>query len=146
MMASLKLSKENTDVEIMYMNIERSNYVAMAFSDDKNHGKDLVFACSPSWATSVCGVYWNKEGYENEKLTDKKKLIENLRVREESSSWGVKFSLPNQITINEYKFDLEKGHYIFLSTGTVNEYKLTAPTKIMASTSKFGKKGNSEGN
>jgi len=146
MMASLKLSKENTDVELMNTNIERSNYVAMAFSDDKKHGKDLVFACSPSWTTSECGVFWNKEGYENEQLTDKTELIENLRVREKSSSWGVNFSLPNQMTINGYKFDLEKGHYIFLSTGTVNEDKLTRPTKFMASTSKFGKKGNSEDN
>ena len=153
MIVSLKLSKENTDVEITHTNLERSNYVAMAFSDDKNMGKDLVFACSPSWSSppthldDACGVFWNKEGEKkNEKLNDKEELVEILSKSDEGSLFTVKFSLPNQVTIDKNKFDLEKGHYIFLSTGTVKEEKLTRPTKFMASTSKFGKKGNSEGN
>merc|ERR1712212_373349 len=49
MMASLKLTKENTDVEITKKD-PNTSYVAMAFSDDRSMGKDLVFACSPSWS------------------------------------------------------------------------------------------------
>ena len=147
MMASLKLSKENTDVEITKSSIEKSEYIAMAFSDDKMMGKDLVFACSPSWdQDDRCGVFWNKEGYKNEKLNDKKELIEKLSVSEKDSLYTIKFSLPNQLTINENKFDLEKGHYILLSTGPVSENNLTKHTKRIASTSMFGNKTNADGN
>ena len=153
MIVSLKLSKENTDVEVTHTNLERSNYVAMAFSDDKNMGKDLVFACSPSWSTppthldGACGVFWNKEGEKkNEKLKDKEELVEILSKSDEGSLFTVKFSLPNQVTIDNNKFDLEKGHYILLATGAVNETNLKQHTAKMASTSMFGKEANSEGN
>ena len=119
----------------------------MAFSDDKMMGKDLVFACSPSWdQDDRCGVFWNKEGYENEKSSDKKELIEQLSGSEDDSVFTTKFTLPNQITIKENKFDLEKGHYILLSTGPVDKTNLKHHTTKMASTSMFGKKANSEGN
>ena len=148
MMASLKLTKENTDVEITENDPKRS-YVAIAFSDDRSMGKDLVFACSPSWSPeNVINVFWNKEGKkENEKLNDKKELPQTPSVSYEDSVITCKFSLANQLTIKGNKFDLKKGHYILLATGSVNEDTLEyhGPTK-MASTSMFGRNANSEGN
>ena len=146
MMASLKLTKENTDVEITKNDPKRS-YVAMAFSDDRLMGKDLVFACSPSWSPeNVINVFWNKEGQANEKLNDKKDLPKNPSVIYKDSLITCKFSLANQLTIKGNKFDLEKGHYILLATGSVNEDTLTYHATKMASTSMFGKNANTEGN
>ena len=130
----------------MHTNIEKSNYVAMAFSDDKNMGKDLVFACNPSWIPPRCGVYWNKEGKKKNEILNDKYQLKKLSTIKKNSLFTAKFSLPNQITIDENKFDLEKGHYILLATGPINETNLKHHTAKMASTSKFGKKTNSEGN
>ena len=84
MMTNLEMSGEKLDVKLMKSNLEASNYAAMAFSCDRKMGKDLVFACNPSWenlGSKEVRVYVNTESYTpSEFLYENDGIAQNQKV------------------------------------------------------------------
>ena len=122
----------------------------MAFSDDAKMGKDLVFACIKFIPLLFTGikVFWNPGGRTpSEPQPDQDRILINPSVRGEDGSTLCKFSLNKDVTIQDNKFDLHKGHHILLSTGPGTPTKLQYHNENkIASTSKFGKDSKQEGN
>ena len=151
MMTSLKMSGEKLGVKLMKSNIEEPNFVAMAFSDDQKMGKDLVFACSPSWMINrmikSVNAFWNKEGTsDSELLNENDDIIQNTNASFSNSVLTSSFTLGSKVTVKGTTFDFKKGHYILLATGPAGDAKLDyhGESKV-ASKSKFENHGNQKG-
>jgi len=148
MMTSLKISGEKLDAKLMKSNIEGSNFVAMAFSDDQMMGKDLVFACSPSWMEQeAVKPFWNKEGKTpSELLNENDYIIPDSDASHSNSFLTCSFTLETNATVKGTIFDFKKGHYILLATGPAGDAKLDyhGESKV-ASKSKFENYGNQKG-
>ena len=150
MITILKPSKGEVHVQLMKTNIEESNYLAMAFSDDKHMGKDVAFVCSPSWESEPrVNVFWNEPNKKNSVRTDNfTKIVvpKNVSVGFQDSKFTCSFIVDKLFTItplsSKHEFDLEKGYYILLATGPTEERSIKKHTggKI-ASNSKFRMKG-----
>ena len=144
MMTSLKMSGENLDATLMKSNIGQSHFVAMAFSDDQKMGKDLVFACSPSWMSESPTVYafLNKEGTTPSELLNRNDRM-NIIQKSGTSSYvnsffTCYFTLETNATVKGIIFDFKKGHYILLATGPAGKVNLSYHgTNKVASKSKF---------
>ena len=149
-MTSLEMSGEKLDAKLMKSNIEESNFVAMAFSADQKMGKDLVFACSPSWMNvedEMVNAFWNKEGTTpSELLNENDYLIPKSDVSYSNSFLTCSFTLGTNATVKGTIFDFKKGHYILLATGPAGDAKLNYHgVKKVASKSKFESHGNQKG-
>lgn len=150
MITSLKHVKGEVHVELMKTNLEESNYVAMAFSEDEYMGKDVAFVCSPSWESEPkVNVFWNEPNKKNSVPTENFTEIavpKNVSVSFQDSKFTCSFTVDKLFSIapssSKYKFDLEKGYYVLLATGPTEQSRIKKHTggKI-SSNSKFGIKG-----
>ena len=151
MMTSLKMSGDKVDVELIKSTSDKSDYVAMAFSDDDKMGKDLVFACNYYWTGNVdVNMFWNEGRSQPLKLENER----NDTIRSATSKYVVggggsflicKFTLEKDVTVKGNRFDFEKGHHILLATGKAKDDKLNKHDYKVASKSKFGKLENQTG-
>ena len=154
MVTTVKYTEEQVDVELTHTNLGESNYVAMAFSDDAKMGKDLVFACNYLWdflsLFTGIKVFWNPGNpgtTPSERQPDQDRILIGPSSRDVDGSTVCKFSLNKDVTIQDNKFDLHKGHHILVSTGPGKSTKLEYHNENkIASTSKFGKDLKHKGN
>ena len=124
---SFDTSKKQVSIQLYKKNMEINDYVAMAFSNDKNMGEDLVFSCTN--AASPVRIGWNKgrsgpsalpKGVEIQStsyVNDKEDFICNF-VLNETIKFVVPGSHQNEVGQNEVIFDLgEEDYFILLADG-----------------------------
>ena len=144
--------EERVYVKLTKTKLYSTQYLAMAFSDDPNMGRDLVFAFSPKWNTMIgttprigIHVFWTLyASYRVERELKLRHVLQDISHESNDSFHTVAFSLDKQIKIRDKTFNLEKGHHILLSTGQTLGNTLTYHTfeGRLASKSKITPKGN----
>ena len=144
MLVSYKIANEKIDIEVLKQQLEGSDYVAMAFSEDRNMGDDLAFVCSPSWnSASGVKVFWNQRSHNSKFLEDNGNIAQNPSINHTNGLITCAFSLGKLITIQmpseSREFDLEREHYLLLATGAVEGTGITHHNARIASKDKFGK-------
>ena len=141
----------SVDIQITGTYTDKSEYIAMAFSDTSTMGKDLVFACSWSWPfEEICKPYWNENfGGKSERINDKPypdSLFRYDCARFHDGRFSVMFQLENPVTVKGQKFNFEKGYYLLLASGVLKGDQIEKHTAKSISSVKFGIDGVIKGN
>ena len=166
MMARLKMSGDKVDVQLTSIISGEFDYVAMAFSDDDQMGKDLVFACNDWWNTKYfinVNMFWNEGRSQPSNLLKEigdtvgptptiSSSFQYIIADEKPPFLICTFTLEKEVTIRGKRFDFEEGHHILLATGKTrkdvspfSDDTLIKHDKKVASKSKFGKHENQTG-
>ena len=136
-------------VQLMKSKLEESNYVAMAFSDDRNMGDDAVFACSRAWTImDNDNNTWNQiHVFLNEEKNPSPVTLEvyTMEVVDQDSFLNCLFLVPKDLVVKGKLFDLGKGHHILLASGMTKGDELIKHDDKVASKYKFGEPGNETG-
>ena len=148
---SLKISRENIDVELVFGPSRTSPniYSVMAFSDDQKMGNDLVFGCSPKWInkeSNGVNAFWNP----SIDTTRQSELLKEEIFKNASSSYvdktlTCKFTLEKNVTVKETLFDFRKGYHILLANGLAGNANLNKHIWRLASNYKLGNRGDQAG-